>query len=171
MSPRKNETLNAYGEAFRLNTEPLSQTNFETPVARPIEIISGAALVVIGAGAVFVGAAWAVFDNPRRQWEMVEFGALIAGLGIAALVLGIRLLLHRRRPRDGGLMSPTALRLGGLGLLIGSALPLARGAIGLVHVAATLGAVAACFVLARRREFLATDRREPNARPRDRTDS
>ena len=72
----------------------------------------------------------------------------------------IEAVLHRQRQGDCGLLSPTALRLGGLALLIGSALSLARGVIGILHVLGMWAAVAACFALARRRESLTKQPRE-----------
>jgi hypothetical protein len=143
----------------------LSQEQFEKPVSRKAELVAGAALILVSAAGTFVGLSWAVFDNPRRLWELVTYGLLIAGIGIIGIVLGLRLVLHRTRQRDGGLMSPNALRLGGVALLVGSALPLARGGIGVLHIVGMLGAVLACFVLARKRESMIGDRQEPEAGP------
>ncbi len=131
-------------------------------------MVLGAALVLVGAVAICVGVSWAVLDNPRRLWTLIEYGLLIAGVGIVAIVLGVRLVLHRQRSRDGGLMSPTALRLGGLALLVGSALPLMRGSLGILHILGMLGAVVACFALARKREALMKQPREPESGPNQR---
>jgi hypothetical protein len=143
-----------------------TETHFEGPVPRSVEVILGAALIVVGSLGIFVGVSWAVFDNPRRLWTLIEGGAGIGGVGVIAMVLGARLLLHWRRTQDGGLMSPTALRVSGFALLVGSALPLTRGAIGILHVVAMWGAVVACFALAQRRESLPKEPCEaaPNVR-------
>ena len=125
---------------------------FERPEERWLEVVVGVACGIAGLGlvgfALFMGSSLLVErDYGAEIWFFV---VSCLALGILFALLAYRLITGRPR-RDGGLLSPLGLRLGGLFLLsaIVSRLVSERWAIpaGL----GLLGGVVTCFSLARRR--------------------
>jgi hypothetical protein len=130
----------------------LTEDQLEQPVSRLTELLCGAALLVLGVVAIAVGFSWAISDNPRGLWALAAFGFALAALGLASVVIAVRLLLHRARRHDGGLLSPGALRFAGVAFFLASLTGLRHGLVGILHVLAGLATMGAFFAIARKRE-------------------
>ena len=106
-----------------------------------------------------VWGLWAAFmQTDFPEWMFAVLSAFIA-MGVGAGSVAYRLISGRRRARDGGLLSPWALRAGGLIFAVGPIVSFFNHPWQVLLVLLHWGAAAACFELARRREtYLHPDR-------------
>ncbi len=123
-------------------------------VNRIWEIILGTVLTFVSL--FLVGMAglgyWVQYDHPNVAAIIVC--TVFLAVGGFCFPLSWRLITGKGRKGDGGLFSPTALRLGGLMFLAGSVLGIVvhSWSIGVVLALLDWAAAGACFKLAGRRE-------------------
>src|SRR5215469_10715040 len=88
-------------------------SRYSAPVSRPMRVIVGLVLTVMGGGLLFFLAVglYALIKGAEKQ--LIVGLCVIGALGTALCVIGIRLVTGRRR-RDGGLFSPWVLRFAGV---------------------------------------------------------
>jgi hypothetical protein len=123
-------------------------------VSRPAQIASGLALGLL-CGLFFSGgvlAFWLLANGESFPPGGLFFFALCVILGFGGLVIAWRLVVGRRRPRDGGLFSPTALRVASVCWILGTGFLVWASPIHLLEISFFLGVGAGLFALASHRE-------------------
>ena len=133
----------------------MDQQHFGT-VSRSTRVAVGVAAGIAGlfSLAIVAGAVLLAMRPHADFMNSAIVGSLFLVLGLPAMLFAYRLISGKARPTDGGLLSPTSLRVAGAAFLVFPALSLVQGSwhwvLGLVH----LGACGACFTLANYRERL-----------------
>jgi hypothetical protein len=123
-------------------------------VSRPAQVAAGLLLgllcALFFAGGVF--AIVAILGGHNFGNGAALFFALCVLLGGAGLVTSWRLVTGRRRVQDGGLFSPTTLRVAAVLWLLGTALLTYLQPIRVIEGAFFVGVSVSLFALARHRE-------------------
>jgi len=127
------------------------RTDHLAPVSRRAQLVLGSvlaflALVLTGLGLLGV---WVEVHHHEPNSLVIGASSLIIGLGLGWLAF--RLLAGRGRRRDGGLFSPSALRICGTVFYLEPAAQLLMRSWGILWAATSIAAGTACFALARKR--------------------
>ena len=139
-----------------------SSRSYQQPAPRTAEIVTGTLSLLLGLVLAALGAVGVVgVVRGGFRGDEAPAGALVAAgvalaLGLMCFVLAWRLLTGRGRKKDGGLLSPTALRLAALPFL---ALPMGHAVLALLkfgrlrlgEFGISFGAAAAAWTAARYR--------------------
>jgi cytochrome bd-type quinol oxidase subunit 2 len=140
------------------------------PAGRASEVGAGIALAVFAIALLLVSllvVAQGAADTDRGARGSLVVGAILLALGVALLLLSVRLIAGSRR-QDGGVLSPTVLRIAGvvfavlplLALWFAVARHANEGWMLLLKVGLLASAAVACFRLAAQR---ARSRRRPDS--------
>lgn len=130
-----------------------AQGGLDRPVGRPVQVVSGVTLAILGG--LFAGLGVLLLLPPLAGGESGEaplwLSAPIFATGVGSLVVAVRLLRGRGRRQDGGLLSPTLLRLWGIVFLIFPIVAALQRSWVILESITLLAIAAGCFALARRR--------------------
>ena len=134
----------------------MKQDQYLANAPRGLEVGAGIILALLSLG--LLGAGGLVLYR-LVTGRLIEAG--VFWVGVSALVIGavlsrlsLRLVAGERDRSDGGLLSPTSLRLAGACFVIAPVLMIFENWIHLIHLAASISCAVACFLLAARREQL-----------------
>lgn len=123
-------------------------------VSRPVQVVAGVVLGLL-CGLFLLGGIvgiWSTLDGLALPPGAVVFFALCVVLGLGGVCIAGRLVLGRRRSRDGGLFSPTALRASSVCWFIGTLLLAYASPFHLLDIVFFVGVGTAMLALAARRE-------------------
>jgi len=141
-----------------MTAQPAKRPEYLAAAPRWLEVGAGLAIGVLGVGLTMLGClgVYRTFvplagRSPTPASFIVVLAVVAAGTMCS--LLGWRLLLRRPRASDGGLLSPTGLRLGALIFIAGPVAAFFVHPVGLLHVFGALTMAGACLALARQREY------------------
>ena len=122
--------------------------------SRVAQVLAGIGLAAVALPFFLLGVFGIYVILTESDSEPVSLAVLAAlgAFGGLCLLPAWRLISGRRRPGDGGLLSPSALRIGGLFFVVAPVVMLFKMPWAFLEAACLLGAGAACFTLARHRE-------------------
>ena len=131
-----------------------AQGGLDRAVGRPLQVVSGVTLAILGG--LFAGLGVLLLLPPLAGGESGEaplwLSAPIFAAGVGSLVVAVRLVRGRGRRKDGGLFSPTLLRLWGIIFLAVPIVAALRRSWVILESITLLVIAAGCFALARHRE-------------------
>ena len=130
----------------------LMKANYNARAPRLLEILAGLVMVIFALLFTFIVtvAIHGIYIENRSSQDFWMF-AIFAFGGIGCWVLAWRLLTGRSR-RDGGLFSPTLLRVASVIFLVAGPVTIIRHPLGIVEAVSLIAAAGACFGLARHQE-------------------